>query len=150
MDIKSAAKVGFMVVIGALALYFGWRFFSHSDPNRYTLYAVFDDAKGLQRQTPVRMNGVAIGEVKDVGFQSDNLKPRVTMSIDNRFEHKIPTDSKIRITSGLLIQNAQIEIVGLTLHGRLELLQRGVRSILLCWRRCRHRLRRTRVFARRQ
>src|SRR5437016_2164600 len=111
MDIKSAAKVGVLVVIGAVALFFGWRFLSHSDPNRYALYADFDDTKGLMRQTPLRMNGVPIGEVADVGFAPGTLKPRVKLWIDNRFRGKIPADSNIRITSGLLIQNAQIEII---------------------------------------
>lgn len=111
MDIKSAAKVGFLVVIGAIALNFAWRFLSHSDPNRYVLYADFDDVKGLMRQSPLRMNGVTIGEVAEVGFAPGTLKPRVKLWIDNRFRGKIPADSSIRITSGLLIQNAQIEIV---------------------------------------
>jgi phospholipid/cholesterol/gamma-HCH transport system substrate-binding protein len=111
MDIKSAAKVGLLVVIGAVALFFGWRFFSHSDPNRYTLFAEFEDVKGLQRQTPVRMNGVTIGEVSSVGFSPGSLKPLVSLAVDKKYEARIPTNSAIRITSGLLIQNAQVEIV---------------------------------------
>ena len=111
MDIKSAAKVGLLVVIGTAALFWAWQFLSHSDPDVYTLYAVFEDVKGLQKQTPVRMNGVTIGEVADVGFARGSLKPRVTMSIKKKYERRIPADSKIHITSGLLIQNSLVEII---------------------------------------
>jgi phospholipid/cholesterol/gamma-HCH transport system substrate-binding protein len=110
MEIKSAAKVGLMVVIGAAALIWAWGFLSHADPNRYTLFADFTNVKGLQKQTPVRMNGVTVGEVSDVGFAPGTLIPRVKLAISNRYKDRIPTDSVIRISSGILIQNSQIEI----------------------------------------
>lgn len=110
MDPKAAAKVGVAVLIG-IALFWGaWRFFAHLNLNRYSLYVVFEDTRGLQRQTSVRMNGVPIGEVKEIKLDPDTLKPVVHLMIDNRYRDKIPDDSVIRITSGILITNPQIEI----------------------------------------
>jgi phospholipid/cholesterol/gamma-HCH transport system substrate-binding protein len=110
METKAAAKVGLMVIVGAALLYLGWRFLSHTNPNHYTLYAVFNDVKGLTKQTPVKMNGVAVGEVGSVGFEDGSLKPKVTLAIDNKFQNRIPVDSQIYITSGILITNPQMEI----------------------------------------
>src|SRR5712692_8626213 len=108
MESRAAVKVGVMVVVGMGLLLAAWVFLAHLDLNHYRLYAQFDDTKGLQKQTPVRMNGVAVGEVKDIQLGSD-LKPVVTLAINNAY--KVPADSKIRITSGLLITNPQIEII---------------------------------------
>lgn len=111
MESKAAAKVGFMVVIGLALGVAGWWFLSHMNLNAYHLYAVFNDTKGLQKQTPLRMNGVTIGEVEKVELQKGSLKPRLTLSISDDFKNRIPDDSLIHITSGLLISNPQIEIL---------------------------------------
>ena len=111
MDIKSSIKVGLMVIISGVLLFFAWRFLSHSSSSRYSIIAVFKDIKGLVKQTPVRMNGVVIGEVTDVGFMDGTLQPQVTLGIDKPFRDRIPNDSLVRITSGLLITTAQVDIV---------------------------------------
>jgi phospholipid/cholesterol/gamma-HCH transport system substrate-binding protein len=110
MDPRAAAKVGIMVLIGIVLFWGVWRFFAHLNLHRFPLYAVFDNTKGLQRQTSVRMNGVPIGEVKAIELDPRTLKPIVHLMIDNLYRNKIPADSVIRITSGILITNPQIEI----------------------------------------
>lgn len=109
MESRAAAKVGVMVLIGLGLLYAAWYFLAHLNLNTYRIYAVFKDTKGLQRQTRVRMNGVAIGEVEKVELDRQSLRPIVTLSVDKKY--RIPDESLIRITSGLLITNPQIEIV---------------------------------------
>lgn len=108
MESRAAAKVGFMALVGLGLLFAAWYFLAHLNLNTYRLYAVFRDTKGLQRQTPLRMNGVTIGEVQKIELNPRTLNPVVTLSVDKKYQ--IPDESVIRITSGLLISNPQIEI----------------------------------------
>jgi hypothetical protein len=108
MESRAAAKVGVAVLIGLGILYAAWYFLAHLNPNSYRLYAVFKDTMGLQRQTALRMNGVTIGEVEKVELNPTTLNPVVTLTVDKKY--RIPDQSVIRLTSGLLISNPQIEI----------------------------------------
>jgi phospholipid/cholesterol/gamma-HCH transport system substrate-binding protein len=108
METGSAARVGLFVLVGLAIGLAAWWFLSHASLNRYAVRATFDDVKGLQEQTPVRMNGVSIGEVKRVRLDSATRKPIVTLAIGN--DYKIPEDSSIAVTSGILISNPLVEI----------------------------------------
>src|ERR1041385_3997719 len=108
MESKAALKVGLLVAVG-LALGLGaWAYLAHFGFNHYRLTVYFKDTKGLLKQTPVRMNGVSIGEVESIDLSSrpeHKLEPEVVLSIDNKYVNRIPSDSTIEITSGLLISN---------------------------------------------
>jgi phospholipid/cholesterol/gamma-HCH transport system substrate-binding protein len=111
MDSKSAAKVGMFILLTlgvGIAFYFA---LAHINPNTYTVKVSFTNTKGLQKQSVVRMQGVSIGEVKEVALDTKQRPPRpvVTMAIRNNFG--IPEGSTFRIVSGLLITNPQVEIV---------------------------------------
>jgi len=108
MQPRAAARVGLAIIAGLGLLFGAWWFLSHMSLGSYALRAVFDDTKGLLRQTPVRMNGVTVGEVSGIELRPSDLRPEVTLRIDAR--HRIPRDARIRITSGLLITNPQVEI----------------------------------------
>ncbi len=109
MESRPGAGVGLMVLLGLGLLFGAWWFLSHGlyTWTHYQILVVFNDTRGLLRQTPVRMNGVVIGEVQGIDLAA-NLKPVVTLAIEKKF--KIPDNSFISITSGLLITNAQVEI----------------------------------------
>lgn len=107
MQPSSAVKVGAMVVAGLTLIIAAWWLFANFEYNRYRIRVVFRDIKGLMVQTPVRMNGVKIGEVREITL-GDDLRPVVTLSIYR--DRKIPLNAKIRITSGLLISNPMVEI----------------------------------------
>src|SRR5689334_10085829 len=116
MDSKVGARVGFVVALGLVLFGVGWWFLSHGLYNwsHYQLTVEFDDARGLLKQTPVRMSGVTVGEVKSIELTHDparGIRPLVVLAIDRKYEGQIPHDSVISITSGLLISNPQIEIV---------------------------------------
>jgi len=108
MESRAAVKVGITVLIGVGLFLVGWAFLSHFSFYRYELQVTFNDTRGLLVQTPVRMNGVTIGEVKKIALRPNDLKPVVTLTIDRG--RLIPVGSTISITSGLLISNPQIEI----------------------------------------
>lgn len=68
----------------------------------YRLYATFDNIGGLKARSPVRVGGVVIGRVSDITLDPKTYLPRVTLDIEQRYDH-IPDTSSLAIrTSGLL------------------------------------------------
>ena len=68
----------------------------------YTIYATFDNIGGLKVRWPVRIGGVVVGRVADISLDPKTYLPRVTLDIEERYNH-IPDTSSLSIrTSGLL------------------------------------------------
>ncbi len=68
----------------------------------YEIVARFDNVGGLKVRSPVKMGGVRVGRVADIGYDSERYVAVVRMSIDPRFD-QIPADSTASIlTAGLL------------------------------------------------
>ncbi|MFQ5699213.1 MAG: outer membrane lipid asymmetry maintenance protein MlaD [Myxococcota bacterium] len=87
-----------LAAIGYLSLSLGG--LSWSGPSTQTLYATFDDVGGLRPRASVRIGGVQIGEVEEIGLDAD-FRSRVTLSIDASLE--LPRDTSASIlTEGLL------------------------------------------------
>src|SRR5215813_12371596 len=115
MESKAAMRVGAVVVLGLALFGAAWAFFSRDfyKLNNYALKVYYDDTKGLLKQTPVRMSGVTIGEVNSIDISDEpahRLKPVVRLAINNKYKDRIPDNSTITITTGLLIANTQIDI----------------------------------------
>ncbi|WP_411902543.1 outer membrane lipid asymmetry maintenance protein MlaD, partial [Salmonella enterica] len=68
----------------------------------YKVYATFDNIGGLKVRSPVRIGGVVVGRVGDISLDPKTYLPRVTLDIEERYNH-IPDTSPLSIrTSGLL------------------------------------------------
>ena len=67
----------------------------------YTVTALFDDIGGLKIRSPVKIGGVQIGEVSDIGLDPLTFKAKVSMQIEEQF-NEIPDDSSIVILTTLL------------------------------------------------
>ncbi|EHY4222002.1 outer membrane lipid asymmetry maintenance protein MlaD [Salmonella enterica] len=68
----------------------------------YKVYATFDNIGGLKVRSPVRIGGVVVGRVEDISLDPKTYLPRVTLGIEERYNH-IPDTSSLSIrTSGLL------------------------------------------------
>jgi phospholipid/cholesterol/gamma-HCH transport system substrate-binding protein len=68
-------------------------------------FAEFSDIKGLSKGAPVRLGGISIGRVEEVGFSKDMSDPKVHVSllINQDFLDRIRADAKVSIeTQGLL------------------------------------------------
>lgn len=68
-------------------------------------YASFTDVKGLSTGAPVRLGGIPIGRVAEVGFAKDlsDLRVHVTLLINDSYLDRVRTDSTVTIdTQGLL------------------------------------------------
>lgn len=71
----------------------------------YNVTAAFDDIGGLKVRSPVKIGGVQVGEVENIGLDPVTFKAVVTMKIYRQF-NDIPDDSSAGIfTSGLLGDN---------------------------------------------
>jgi phospholipid/cholesterol/gamma-HCH transport system substrate-binding protein len=109
METRSAIKVGITAVVGMALFGAAWFFFAHLNVGRYRVWVVFDDISGLLKQSPVRMNGVTVGEVSDIRLREGDLKPVVTLALDEKT--KVPRESRIKISTGMFIANPQVEIL---------------------------------------
>lgn len=110
MESRTVTKVGSVVLL-ALFVFGGlYLYLSHLNPNTYQVKVRFQDTLGVQRQSVVRMQGVAIGEVANVTLDQNQHPPLpvVTLAINNKY--KIPEGSHFVIVSGLLITTPQILI----------------------------------------
>lgn len=68
----------------------------------YTLKAEFDNIGGLKVRSPVKVGGVVVGRVTDIGLNSDSMVPVVTVAINATYD-KFPDTSSLKIlTSGLI------------------------------------------------
>lgn len=106
MEAKSALKVGGLVVLAFVLFGVAYAALSHYNPNTYLVTVRFSNTRGLARQSVVRMQGVRIGEVKEVTLK--NLQPVVKLAVEKSID--IPSDSEFRIISGILITNPQVEV----------------------------------------
>ncbi|OIV46496.1 outer membrane lipid asymmetry maintenance protein MlaD [Sodalis sp. TME1] len=75
---------------------------SVSNAATYRISASFDNIGGLKVRSPVRVGGVVIGRVADITLDPQTYTPKVTMDIEQTYNH-IPDTSSLAIrTSGLL------------------------------------------------
>ena len=71
MYLKQAIKTGVFLVIAAIATVFIFRYLLHFQSDTYLVHVTFKDAKGLVKQSFVRMQGVQIGEVASVDLNTE-------------------------------------------------------------------------------
>jgi len=115
MAFRREFKVGaFMLVsfamIGLVIFMIGEERRAFSDKQTY--FSVFQDVQGLRRGSPVRMGGVDIGSVSDVGYGSDakDEKIYVQMSIVATEGRRIRTDSVASIEGKGLLGDKMVTI----------------------------------------
>ncbi len=96
-------RVGLFVItatIVAVCLVFTFGEMNRLLRTTYTLAVHFDQAPGVQKQTPVRKNGLNIGQVSDVTFDEQRGGVTVTLEIEEQF--RLRRDSQAQLTSSLL------------------------------------------------
>lgn len=103
---KSEIWVGIFLLIACLAALFVCLKAANvtslrSEPT-YQVYATFDNIGGLKINSPVRIGGVVVGRVADIGLDQKTYLPRVTLDLEEQY-NQIPDSSSLAIrTSGLL------------------------------------------------
>jgi phospholipid/cholesterol/gamma-HCH transport system substrate-binding protein len=99
-------STGLFVLLGVAAIVFLVTQISNrefiSRGKGYHVVAQFDNVGGLKVGAPVKMAGVTIGRVEEIGYDMKLFKAVVHLGIDSRY-NEIPTDSDASIyTAGLL------------------------------------------------
>lgn len=104
--IKYEFWVGLFLILGFGALIFlGLKVANiqgFSSSKSYSIHAIFDNIGGLKVRAPLKSGGVVIGRVTTIELDPKTFLPRVTIAIDEKYNH-IPETSALSIkTSGLL------------------------------------------------
>lgn len=110
MLLRNEAKVGLLVfaaIVVLIAMYWFLRGFGLGE-RTFPVYAVFADARKLDKGSDVRMAGVKIGFVEEVKLTKDS-RARVDMTIWD--DTCIPTDSIARITTGAFIGDYYVDVL---------------------------------------
>lgn len=88
----------------------------------YTLVASFDNVGGLKVRSPVKVGGVLVGRVREIGLD-DTMQPQVTLAINSQFS-AFPSETSASIqTAGLLGE----QFISLTPGGDEKILKDGDR-----------------------
>ncbi len=111
--LSNEIKTGIVVVVGALLLLLlVYKIGGIKTEKGYEIYALFNYISGLERHAPVRLSGVEVGEVKDIGisYEGNETKIMLTLSLDENA--KLRQDSKMRISTLGLLGEKYVEITG--------------------------------------
>ncbi len=103
MKFKKEIKIGVVVTLIILLFFWGYNFLKgrnlFSSYNYY--YAVYQKIDGLQKSSPVKVNGYVVGLVSDINFASEKLD-QLIVEIGVKKSYKIPDNSVVMITSDLI------------------------------------------------
>ena len=118
-------KTRYIVVGGVLwaaliILVGGMLFLNEKDPRQKTAsyYAMFDQVSSLGKGDPIRVNGVKVGKVADLGLSGRRVK--VELSVVDTV--KIPANSQVRVQNVGILGERQ---VGILLGDASEILRPG-------------------------
>jgi phospholipid/cholesterol/gamma-HCH transport system substrate-binding protein len=112
ITLSKEIKVGILFVVALSVLIWGvmylkgLEFFTH----KKVVYAVYQRVNGLSKDNPVSINGLQVGQVRDLYFsKSDHGKIIVELYLTN--DYPIPKNSVARIFSSDLMGSKEVEII---------------------------------------
>jgi phospholipid/cholesterol/gamma-HCH transport system substrate-binding protein len=86
-----------LVLVLRVADVSAWR-----QPDTYTLYAHFDNIGGLKVRAPIKIGGVAVGQITEITLDAETFIPKVALQLEKRIGFLPETSSASILTSGLL------------------------------------------------
>ncbi len=98
--------VALAVLIWGIMYLKGLEFFTH----KQVVYAVYTRVNGLVKSNPVSVNGLKIGQVKNLYFSTKN-KGRIIVELYIANDYPIPDNSTAQITSSDLMGSKEVEII---------------------------------------
>lgn len=92
---------GVVLLVAASFLIYGYQVGDVSTPDGYEVTAEFSNVGGLKPGDDVRIGGVRVGSVTDVGLDQNTYLAIVHVGVDS--DYKIPTDTVALISSESLL-----------------------------------------------
>lgn len=110
MTFSNELKVGLAVIAAIVVFIFGFRFFQNLPlfGSAYELETSFANAQGLTQGNPVHINGVQVGEVKDLRLAPEEGAVYVRFGIDSRYT--VPEGSRTSVTGFSALSTVQLAI----------------------------------------
>jgi ABC-type transporter Mla subunit MlaD len=112
--VSAEVKVGIVVVLGAVMLavaayylspQWGWR------RGGEEVIAYFDDSQGITPGTSVRLSGILIGQVAEVGLSEDGQRAKLWIRIDAK-DAMLYEGQRLRIDAGGLLGERFVNVIG--------------------------------------
>ena len=109
-------KINFEFILGSLILvitlisffYISSNFLTLNTSNNFELESNFLDIGTLKEGSDIKINGVKVGEVKEISLNIDTFMADVTISLFNKID--IPDDSIFKISNNGFVGSSYIEI----------------------------------------
>ena len=104
LKISREFKVGGLIIMAGALLYWGGNFLKGNDifSDNRTFYAVYENIEGLSVNKPVQINGLKIGQIKQIDFHPDN-SGRILVVFEVKSDYPIPSNSIANIHSVSLL-----------------------------------------------
>jgi len=111
LKLSKEFKIGLIVTVAFGLLYWGFNFLKGKDvfSNERILIAIYDDVSGLEKTNPVTVNGLNVGQVRNMIFSTDG-QARVVIEIVLKNTLDIPSNSTAKIVSSDLLGSKAVEI----------------------------------------
>ena len=111
MKLSKEFKIGLVVTISFALLYWGINFLKGNDvfSNERIFMAVYDDVAGLEKTNPVTINGLGVGQVRNMWFTDDG-QAMVVIELILKNKIDIPANSTAKIISSDLLGSKAVEI----------------------------------------
>ena len=96
-------KVGLLAVVALIALAIGFNFLRGSNllSNDHTFYAVYPTVNGLNVGAPIMLNGIKVGQVKNLELQPENANAvKVALEMDKSV--KVGDSTTVRLVGSIL------------------------------------------------
>ncbi|GAB3577408.1 MlaD family protein [Spirosoma luteolum] len=125
MTISKEIKVGLLAVVSLLMLYFGFNFLKGSDffSSNNTYQAVYDNIDGLTASNPIQINGLTVGQVKNIEIMQ-NKGNRLLVTLEIRKDILVTQGSRAVLADDGLLGGKLIRL--LINPGRPALADKGM------------------------
>ena len=107
---SNETKVGILAVVSIVLFIFGYNFLKGLNmlSNSTILYASYENVNSLTVSTPIFINGLQVGVVKDIYFKDDLQTIEVEMNIED--DYRIPKDAEAVIASTSLMGGVALHL----------------------------------------